>query len=500
MNEAGDRLSLAYNTFVSDLEVDPPSERRLAFRFLVTRKGRPEEAQLTLQLVLKPGEALETGGGRHVLLGKERIVLGPEQLGGWIRHHGWTLKVDAGSQLTWPVYPYYPYANGPETELEQAVGALSTPLRLKAGSNERTQEIAFTLEESGPAAKLAAAQEEQWRSEIKSSLFVPDPLPPLDPQVHGSFEPIPGVIAERVTYGTQFGMRIPAILYRPKSLSRRVPGLIVVNGHGGDKYSWYAFYSGMLYARAGAVVLTYDPAGEGERNANRKSGTRAHDKFEPPPELARRLAGLMMTDILQAVSYLRQRPEVDPQHLAAFGYSMGSFILSLTGAVERRLNACVLVGGGNLDGPGGEWERSKPMCQAIPYRSLTFLGDRPAVIYALHASRGPTLVFNGREDGTVHIPKPAEPFFEDLQRRVADLRGSTQGIFETGFVDGVGHRPFFVTKPVALWLERRLDFLNWTEESIQAMPETHISEWARRHGVELDPLYASEEREGGAMA
>ena len=152
MDERGDRLSLAYNTFFSDLEIDPPSERQLSFRFLVTRKGNPQDARLTLQLGLKPGEMLETGSGRRVVLGVEKIVLGPEQLSGWMRHHGWTLKIDSSSQLTWPVYPYYPYSNGPEKTLEHAVGALSTPIRLNASS--RTQTIAFTLEEGGAAAKL----------------------------------------------------------------------------------------------------------------------------------------------------------------------------------------------------------------------------------------------------------------------------------------------------------------------------------------------------------
>ena len=98
----------------------------------------------------------------------------------------------------------------------------------------------------------------------------------------------PGVTAERVTYGTQFGMRVPAILYLPRPLpSSKIPAFIIVNGHGGDKYSWYAFYSGILYARAGAAVLTYDPTGEGERNGERKSGTREHDEVELPEELAR---------------------------------------------------------------------------------------------------------------------------------------------------------------------------------------------------------------------
>jgi dienelactone hydrolase len=295
-------------------------------------------------------------------------------------------------------------------------------------------------------------------------------------------------------------MRVPAILYRPKSWSGKIPGFIVVNGHGGDKYSWYAFYTGILYARAGAAVLTYDPAGEGERNIERKSGTRAHDKVEPPPELARRLGGLMMTDVMQAVSYLSQRPEVDVRRIGAAGYSMGSFVLGITGAVERRLKAVVLVGGGNLDGEGGYWDNSKQMCQGIPYKSLRFLGDRPAALYALHASRGATLVYNGLEDTTVAIPRFGEPYFQELQQRVAKLRGTSERVFDTGFVPGAGHRPYFVTKPVALWLERQLDFPNWTEDSIRAMPETHISEWAKQHRIEMDPLYSTEHREGGTPA
>jgi dienelactone hydrolase len=350
------------------------------------------------------------------------------------------------------------------------------------------------------AGPLTESREQEWRDRIRAALFAGGPAPELAPETHGRFEPAPGVVAERVSYGTQFGMRVPAVLYRPKSVPGKIPGFIVVNGHGGDKYSWYAFYTGVLYARAGAAVLTYDPAGEGERNIQRKSGTRAHDKVEPPDELARRLGGLMLTDVMQAVSYLAQRPEVDARRIGAAGYSMGSFVLSIAAAVERRLKACVLVGGGNLDGENGYWDNSKPMCQGIPYRSLLFLGDRPAAIYALHASRGPTLVYNGLEDTTVAIPRHGEPHFRDLQRRVTQLRGTSDNIFETVFVQGAGHRPWFVTRPVALWLERHLDFPNWTAKSIAALPETHIAEWARAHRVEMDRLYATEHREGGTRA
>ena len=348
---------------------------------------------------------------------------------------------------------------------------------------------------------LSPVQEAEWRSRIRRTLFVPEALPDLEARTHGRFEPEPGVVAERVSYGTQFGMRVPAILYLPKSLpAGKIPAFIVVNGHGGDKFSWYAFYSGILYARAGAAVLTYDPTGEGERNVERKSGTRAHDVKETPDELAQRLSGLMITDVMQAVSYLSRRPEVDPGRIAAAGYSMGSFVLGVAGAVEERLRACVLVGGGNLDGPDGYWDNSKPMCQAIPYRSLQFLGDRAAALYALHASRGRTLIFNGLKDTTVNIPVHGEPFLRDLRRRTAQLRGSDEGVFELGFVPNVAHRPHFVTRPVALWLDRQIDFPRWTEADINAMPETHVSAWAQAHAVEMDRLYASEEREGGTPA
>lgn len=344
----------------------------------------------------------------------------------------------------------------------------------------------------------------EWRARMRENFFISDPLPELSAQTHRHFQPAAGVRAEAVTYGTQFGLRVPGILYLPdplpKTANGKVPAFIVVNGHGGDKFSWYAFYTGILYARAGAAVLTYDPTGEGERNAKRMSGTRAHDAIKGDAILARRQAGLMITDVMQAVSYLSQRPEVDAQRIGAGGYSLGSFVVALTGAIEPRLRVCVPVGGGNLDGPGEYWDKSKPMCQALPYQSLSFLGDRAAAIYAMHAARGPTLIFNGREDTVVNIPNTQEPFFEDLRARVAKLRGSSDGIFDFQIVDGSSHRPFFVTRPVALWLEKQLDLPNWTEDQIKALPETRIADWATKHSIPMDKLYATDQREGGTPA
>ena len=77
-------------------------------------------------------------------------------------------------------------------------------------------------------AGLSVEQARRWRSSIRSALFVPDPLPQLDAVNHGRFEPVKEVIAERISFATQFEMRVPAIVYSPKELNRDLPALIIV--------------------------------------------------------------------------------------------------------------------------------------------------------------------------------------------------------------------------------------------------------------------------------
>jgi len=129
--------------------VPAPAGDRVTLRFVITGEGTPAEApRLTLQLCLKPGEELETAAGQKIELGEKQVELGPEALGGWIRHHGWTLKFDPTTRLVWPIHPYNPYQAAPETGLEHAVGALSVPLRLKSKSGfvrPAEQEITFRL-------------------------------------------------------------------------------------------------------------------------------------------------------------------------------------------------------------------------------------------------------------------------------------------------------------------------------------------------------------------
>jgi len=378
-----------------------------------------------------------------------------------------------------------------------SVRAQTAADRAKAGVGAPVRELT-------PAKDLTSAErtarEKLWQQQIRQQLFIPDTLPPLEPKTWSSFSPVEGIVAERVTYQTADGMLVPAIVYRPQQQRGKIPGIVVVNGHGGDKFSWYAFYSGMMFARAGAMVVTYDPIGEGERNIDRKSRAGSHDRIVDTPHWGQRLAGLMQVDAMQAVSYLASRPEVDAKRIAVVGYSMGSFIAGITGAIDTRIHAVILSGGGVYDGPGGYFDMNPLPCQSPPYRSLTILGDRGAVLYALNAARGAMLVMNGDNDTVMDMAHHPPAWFESVRQRAIALRGTDKNIFTTILYPGVSHRTSWVDRDGVAWLEQQIHFANWNAGEIAKMPTTHISDWAKANDVDITKNYIREDREGGLDA
>lgn len=127
MNDREDRLALSYHTFFTVLSVPPPKTDRMEFAFNITPRGRMAKSRLTLQLVLHPGEDLEADG-RTIRLDENSQEL---DIRSSVRHHGWSLKLDQPARLTWPVRPFNPYRNAPETGIEHAVGTLTTELEGK---------------------------------------------------------------------------------------------------------------------------------------------------------------------------------------------------------------------------------------------------------------------------------------------------------------------------------------------------------------------------------
>ncbi len=358
-----------------------------------------------------------------------------------------------------------------------------------------------------------------WRAQIRQALYIPEKLPALEPKIWSSFSPMPGVVADRVTYRTGDGMLVPAIVYRPQKPKGKLPGIVVVNGHGGDKYSWYAFYSGMMFAQAGAEVVTYDPIGEGERNIDRKSRASSHDKIIPVPEgvnpddPGQHLAGLMQIDLMQAVSYLSQRPEVDSKRIAIVGYSMGAFVSGLAGALDPRIHAVLLSGGGTFDDQadgGKSYDVGVLPCQAAPWHALKVLGtefhQRGAVLYALNAERGPMLVENGSNDTVMDIPHRTPEWFAAMREQATALDkangGTAANMFTTHVDPGKSHRTAWVERFGVNWLNDQIHFTNWTSAEIAKMPTTNIANWITAQNIpwSISNGYMRDDREGGLEA
>ncbi len=399
--------------------------------------------------------------------------------------------------------------------LALATAVVTAPAQVAAGGGEPRPEQYFATQapfNAGdfvrPGGELSKAQRRKrnaaWRAEIRKQLFVPDTLPKLDAKVWSTFSPMAGVLADRVTYSTANGMRVPAIVYRPdpKLVHGKLPGIVIVNGHGGDKFSWYAFYSGMLFAKAGAVAVTYDPIGEGERNSKRlsRSTPSEHDAVVDLPHWGQRLAGLMQVDAMQGVSYLRSLPEVDATRIGMAGYSMGALITGITGAIDPRIHAVLLSGGGIFDGPHDYYDTGKLPCQAPPYRALGVLGDRGAILYTLNAERGPTFVMNGDADTVMKMADHPPSWFADVRRRTIDMAGSDADVFTTILYPGVSHRTSWVNLDGMLWLNRQLHFALWDDAAIRAAGTTHISTWIHANNVDISANYLREDREGGLDA
>jgi dienelactone hydrolase len=371
-------------------------------------------------------------------------------------------------------------------------------------------EVPAEVAGKGLTAQEQAARFARWRAEIRRTLYVPDTLPKLEAKAWSTFSPTAGVLADRVTYRTLDGMLVPAIVYRPDPKvthwKGKLPGIVVVNGHGSDKFGWYSFYSGMMFAKAGAVVVTYDMIGEGERNVDRKSRANSHDKQVVPPsglpvtDWGQRLAGLMQVDLMQGVTYLSERPEVDAKRIAVVGYSMGAFVAGIAGALDMRIDAVVLSGGGVYDGPGGYYDSGNLPCQGPPYRALAKIGDRGAILYALNAERGPMYVMNGAADEVMDIPHHEQDWFDKVRAWAVAVRGTDKDMFTTVFYPGISHRTSWVDRDGVEWLETQIHFGIWTEKDIATAPVTHVSTWAQANGVDITPNYMREDREGGLDA
>jgi hypothetical protein len=265
------------------------------------------------------------------------------------------------------------------------------------------------------AASLLSAKPSQLqlqRQQIKNALHIPDPLPELRDKLYGQFTAAPDVVADRISFETEYKLRIPALVYhKPGATIVQHPALVVVNPRDMDKSFKYAWWAGILYARSGAIVLTYDSLGQYERNSKRQS------YVDEPDKSTLGFTASSVTDVLQAVNYLASRKDVDPKRIAVLGFDAGDVISQLACALDATIYACVL--------PTGS------VNEAVN-KALAPQGD------------------------------PASTLDELLAKRPI-LTGSAEK----------NQLAYCLTRPVAVWLEEKLKFPDWTKKQVLALGESN---------------------------
>jgi fermentation-respiration switch protein FrsA (DUF1100 family) len=119
-------------------------------------------------------------------------------------------------------------------------------------------------------------------------------------------------------------MRLEGDLFLPKNRDEPGPAVIVAHGFGGIK-EFFVGDIARVFCRAGYVALTFDYRGFGKSEGRR-------NRLFPMEQVE---------DVRAAVTYLRTRPEVDPDRLSIYGTSFGGGVSVAAAALDGAIRSVV---------------------------------------------------------------------------------------------------------------------------------------------------------------
>lgn len=168
-----------------------------------------------------------------------------------------------------------------------------------------------------------------------------------------------GYRIENVLYQSAPGLWVPANLYLPSGPGPH-PAVLSPCGHyeiSRQHPDYQRAY--ILLARAGFVVLAYDPTGQGERRqywdpvtATQQDKLRSVDEHSLSGHLllllGQSLTGYLVRDGRRGIDYLLSRPEVDPRRIACAGHSGGGTLTMFLANADPRIRCAVINEGGTF--------------------------------------------------------------------------------------------------------------------------------------------------------
>ncbi len=157
-----------------------------------------------------------------------------------------------------------------------------------------------------------------------------------------------GFTVERVAYQSCPDYWVTANVFVPPGKGP-FPAVVITAGHGGGKANLFAW--GATLARAGMIVLAYDPMGQGERVQHfdpelgdsklERSGEHEHAN-QAALLVGQPIARYWFADGMRAVDYLIQRGDVDPARIGTFGCSGGGTAAAYLAAMDPRVAVAVV--------------------------------------------------------------------------------------------------------------------------------------------------------------
>jgi hypothetical protein len=160
----------------------------------------------------------------------------------------------------------------------------------------------------------------------------------------------PGYTLEHLELDLNGVEPVPAYLLLPEKRRPRAPGLLYIHAHGGT-YSVgkeellrgrnvMPAYAPVCAAK-GLVTLAIDSWCFSGRKHAENGQLGEQDTFKLMLWKGQVLWGMMLFDEFQALTYLRSRPEIDPDRIGAFGLSMGSTKAWWLAALDPRVKLCI---------------------------------------------------------------------------------------------------------------------------------------------------------------
>jgi cephalosporin-C deacetylase-like acetyl esterase len=202
---------------------------------------------------------------------------------------------------------------------------------------------------------------------LRRSLGVaPEPPADLKIAVSGAVRGA-GYKIENLIFESRPGLLVTANLYSPAEARDAMPGILICHSHHNPKSQSELQEMGVLWARAGCLVLVMDQLGHGERRQHpfrskedfagdfRPSRQDYYFRYNTGMQLAvvgESLIGWMTWDLMRGVDLLLGRPGIDPARIILLGAVAGGGDPSaVTAALDPRISCVVPF---NFGGPQPE--------------------------------------------------------------------------------------------------------------------------------------------------